>query len=84
MSAAYSPFSYALSLVFGVSSGDKDHLDAKAVLTGPARLFERNLPKGCFKRKRSLPVDVIVDEALHLAASLLTETHVLGNVPRSW
>ena len=84
MSAAHSSFRYAFSVVLGIASGDEDHLDAKTVLSSPARLFERNFSKGCFKRKRSLPVDVIVDEAFQLAARLLAETHVLGNVLRLW
>jgi len=84
VSTAHSSFRYAFSMLFGVASDDKDHLDAKAVVSGPARLFERNFSKGCFKRKRSSPIDVIVDEAFHLTACLLTETHVPGNVLRFW
>ena len=84
MSAAHSSFCYAFGVILSVAPGDKDHLDAKTLLSSTARLLERNFSKGCFKRKRSSLIDVIVDEAFHLAACLLTETHVLGNVLRFW
>jgi len=75
-------FCYAFGVILSVAPGDKDHLDAKTLLSSTARLLERNFSKGCFKRKRSSLIDVIVDEAFHSRGLLLTETHVLGNVLR--
>jgi hypothetical protein len=51
VSAAHSSFRHPFRVAFGIASGDKHHLNAKAVLRGPARLFESNSRRVVFKRK---------------------------------
>ena len=49
-------------------------------MMGAAGLIEGDFPKGCFEGEGLAPVDVLIDEALHLLPGLLSKLHVQGNV----
>jgi hypothetical protein len=73
-------FGYSFDVFPFIATRDEYHLDSKAVSMGAAGLLEGNFPERSFRGEGFALRDMILDETLHLFASLLSEPHVQRHV----
>jgi len=76
VATANASFRYSLNVFPIIAGSDKDRLYAEPFQMGAARLIEGDFPECRFEGERMAPIDVLVNELLHLLSGLLPKLHI--------